>query len=63
MYDRVKSPKIKSFPKWELFEKKLPLPPQTARVRFRLISTYHHGVHNNDGYFDDLYFGLTYDAK
>ena len=63
VYDRVKSKKVHSYPKWEAFEKKVRFPPATTLVRFRLISTYHHGIRNNDGYFDDLYFGLTYEAQ
>jgi hypothetical protein len=57
----VKSDEISTSDYWVEFEDEGIIPYQTAKVRFNLVSTYRWGSNNNDGYFDDLYFGLKID--
>jgi hypothetical protein len=44
---------------WVEFEKSDVIPLGAVGAKLELLSRYRHGAENNDGYFDDLYFGMS----
>ena len=54
----VNSPAVATSKEWVPFTKTVRIPPEAVKARFRLISSYKAGQRNNDGYFDDLFFGV-----
>jgi hypothetical protein len=55
----IESPVVAERRHWVPFEREEIVPKGTEKVKYRLISVYKWGAQNNDGYFDNLYFGIT----